>query len=57
MTRRINAMRDTPGASFWQRNYYERIIRDEDESTSIRQYIYNNPACWDDDNENPANRT
>ncbi len=56
-TKRVNELRNTPGASLWQRNYYERIIRDEDESTNIRQYIYNNPACWDDDNENPANRT
>src|SRR3990170_197394 len=27
--RRINAMRRTPGGPVWQRNYYERIIRDE----------------------------
>jgi REP element-mobilizing transposase RayT len=56
-TKRVNELRNTPGASIWQRNYYERIIRDEDELTSIRHYIYNNPACWSDDNENPANRT
>ncbi len=27
-TRHINAMRSTPGAKLWQRNYYEHIIRD-----------------------------
>jgi hypothetical protein len=37
----------------WQRNYYERIIRDEDEWGAIRQYIINNPAKWEFDNENP----
>jgi len=27
VTRRVNAMRHTPGAKVWQRNYYEHIIR------------------------------
>jgi len=38
----------------WQRNYYERVIRNEDELDSVRQYIENNPARWDLDEENPA---
>jgi REP element-mobilizing transposase RayT len=33
----------------WQRNYWERIIRNEDELTSIREYIQNNPAQWEND--------
>lgn len=28
----------------WQRNYYERILRDEDAVRSVRRYIVNNPA-------------
>lgn len=36
----------------WQRNYYERIIRDEEEYNTIRQYIQNNPLNWDGDEEN-----
>jgi len=28
----------------WQRNYYERIIRNDDELNGIRQYIRNNPS-------------
>ena len=28
---------------FWQRNYYEHIIRDENELNRIREYIINNP--------------
>jgi putative transposase len=43
-----------PG-KLWQRNYYERIIRNDNELHNIRQYIHDNPANWADDNENPAN--
>jgi len=52
-TRRINVIRHTQGASVWQRNYYEHIIRDEKELDRIREYIINNPANWDMDDENP----
>jgi REP element-mobilizing transposase RayT len=37
----------------WQRNYYEHIIRDEEELDRVRQYITDNPAGWQDDEENP----
>lgn len=37
----------------WQRNYYEHVIRNEDELNEIRQYIMDNPAKWDTDEENP----
>ena len=37
----------------WQRNYYEHIIRNEKELEQIREYILNNPAHWQDDDENP----
>ena len=33
----------------WQRNYYERIIRDETEYQRIWRYIDENPARWDED--------
>ncbi len=36
----------------WQRNYYERIIRDERGLAAIRRYILNNPAKWLRDKEN-----
>lgn len=42
-----------PG-KLWQRNYYERIIRDEDELNRIREYILNNPRQWEFDRENPV---
>jgi REP element-mobilizing transposase RayT len=39
----------------WQRNYYEHVIRNEEEMNRIREYIINNPARWDDDEDNPVN--
>ena len=38
----------------WQRNYYERVIRDESEFSRVRKYIANNPMEWEFDRENPA---
>ncbi len=37
----------------WQRNYYEHIIRDEDDLNNIREYITENPVKWEFDRENP----
>jgi REP element-mobilizing transposase RayT len=36
----------------WQRNYYEHIVRDDDELQSIREYIVTNPIRWETDWEN-----
>jgi len=33
----------------WQRNYWERIIRNETELEKIREYIQNNPNQWKSD--------
>ena len=54
-SREINALRGTPAAPVWQRNYYERIIRNEREMHAIRGYIMNNPYRWSDDPENLGN--
>jgi REP element-mobilizing transposase RayT len=51
--RRINALRGTPGATVWQRNYYEHIIRNEASLNRIREYILTNPLRWHLDVENP----
>ncbi len=37
----------------WQRNYYEHIIRNENELNRIREYIINNPLKWEYDRDNP----
>ncbi len=39
----------------WQRNYYDRIIRNEDELNRIREYIFNNPLNWEKDKNNAEN--
>ncbi len=52
--KRINDMRKSVAAPVWQRNYYEHIIRNERELSSIREYIVNNPFTWHDDDENPV---
>ena len=54
-SRRINELRGTPGATVWQRNYFERVIRNDNEMHRIREYIFNNPAQWELDRENPNN--
>jgi REP element-mobilizing transposase RayT len=54
VTKRINTIRDTPGESVWQRNYYEHVIQNDDDLNRIREYIANNLAQWALDEENPA---
>ena len=39
---------------FWQRNYYEHIVRAEADLARIRAYIQNNPARWARDRLHPA---
>jgi REP element-mobilizing transposase RayT len=46
VARRINDSRGTPGAPVWQRNYYERIVRNQRELAAIRRYIQQNPSAW-----------
>jgi putative transposase len=54
-TKRINEIRGTLGVPVWQRNYYERVIRNDEELNRVRQYIIDNPAHWEEDSENPNN--
>lgn len=37
----------------WQRDYYDHILRDEEDLNRIRDYIRSNPANWNEDKENP----
>ncbi len=50
---KINKMLSRTGQAFWQRNYYEHIIRNEKELRNVRQYILDNPLRWEFDRENP----
>ncbi len=52
VTKRINELRHTPGVPVWQRNYYEHVIRDENDLNSIREHVHYNPLKWADDAEN-----
>jgi len=36
----------------WQRNYYDRIIRNDEELFKIRKYIENNPKKWQSEKDN-----
>lgn len=36
----------------WQRNYYDHIIRDDEDLNRIKQYIIDNPANWEIDELN-----
>ncbi len=52
VTTKINALALTPGYPVWQRNFFERIIRNERELTALREYIDRNPGAWEKDPEN-----
>jgi putative transposase len=45
----INKFRNSPGMPVWQRNYYERVIRNEQELNKTRVYITDNPFKWTED--------
>ncbi|MCO6451868.1 MAG: transposase [Caldilineales bacterium] len=51
--KRANLILGAAGQPFWQRNYYEHIIRDADALNRIRTYIANNPAKWYEDQLQP----
>lgn len=51
-SKQINIQLKRSGNPVWQRNYYERVIRNEDELTRTRQYIIDNPKNWSQDPEN-----
>ncbi|HEX8453948.1 MAG TPA: transposase [Longimicrobium sp.] len=51
----IRGARDHGWARFdgrlWQRNYYERVLRDDDRLARARRYVAENPVRWRDDPE------
>ena len=46
-------LRELIDGPVWQRNYWDRVVRNEDELNRIRQYIAYNPIAWEFDHENP----
>ena len=55
-TKQMNLISKTSGVPFWQRNFYEHVIRDDHSLNRIRDYIVTNPLRWDLDRENPQAR-
>ena len=54
-TKEMNKVENTGTVTkFWQRNYYEHIIRNEKDLQNKTDYIEANPLLWDEDDENPA---
>jgi putative transposase len=45
--RRVNYIRSTPGATLWQRNYYEHVIRNSLSLRALRRYVAKNPVLWE----------
>lgn len=52
--KQINDLHRSRGSALWQRNYYEHVIRNEQSLERIRQYIFENPAQWEFDHDNPV---
>ncbi len=48
-SRKINAIPKMRGIKLWQTNYYEHIIRDEEDYARIVEYIRINPQKWEQD--------
>lgn len=55
ITKRINQIRNTPGARVLQPRFHDHIIRNENELFRIRQYIKNNPVNWEINKMNSGN--
>lgn len=55
VTRRIAALRGTDAVSVWQRNYFEHVIRNDDDLNRIREYIQTNPMRWASKRDNVGN--
>lgn len=55
VTYAVNKLENSRGAVVWQRNYYERVIRNERELDVIARYIDYNPDAWQFDRDNPDN--
>lgn len=48
----VNRLLLRSGQPLWQRNYYERIVRDAHSLSNIRRYIKANPKNWAEDTNN-----
>jgi len=49
VTKRVRQLPNMNDTGLWQRNYWEHIIRNENELNHIRNYIRHNPQKWEMD--------
>ena len=54
-TKRINELLHAPSFPVWQRRFYDRVIRNENELNNIRNYIHNNVIQWAIKRDDPDN--
>ena len=47
VTKRFNEIRKSKHETLWQRSFYDRVIRDEQEYLEVWRYIDKNPIKWD----------
>jgi putative transposase len=50
--KQINKLSNSSGVPIWQRNYYEHIIRNDEENNRVQFYIDSNIDNWAKDDEN-----
>ena len=55
VTKYIHQIDEFSPEKIWQRGFHDRIIRNEDEWSSIHLYIETNPANWQEDHDNLIN--
>lgn len=44
------------GSGIWQRNYFERVLREGQDYADVSRYIVENPMRWEWDEENPGRK-
>jgi REP element-mobilizing transposase RayT len=54
-TKCVNEIHQAPGTRIWQRNFHDRVIRDDGALIRIRNYIISNPVNWLKDEYHPLN--
>ena len=52
-TKQINQVRQQIGKLFWQRSFYDHIVRNDEELRRIRKYVVENPLKWELDEYYP----
>lgn len=45
-TKEINLRRNTAGKKFWQRSFYDHVVRNKQDFEEIWYYIETNPHRW-----------